>query len=215
MSAFATSWSFWPPVAWAVAMIVALFGGPGGSALGRAPTTETFAISAAPTPADWRYFLKAPERSRAKLWSHHAAQGKKLKDWSWGWRLGWVRACGLVTSAPCPEIIDQALTDKALVVRAEAASWLGRRLAGTADARATSQLKSAFLNPRNHRHGRPLFVEQRILFALHQVGGPDADAAGAELAAADPALELYWQKLRSAEEATPSAAQGVKMPLLF
>jgi hypothetical protein len=157
-----------------------------------------FDIKAEPAPADWRYFLKAPERERELLWSRQSQRGMKLGHWSWGWRLGWVRACGTSEQAYCGQILRTALFDRALVVRAEAATRLGRRYAGSGDADVVRLLAKAYALGRNVRRGQPLFVHMRILFALRDIGGDDALATGEKLAAAHEATAAYWEKLNSA-----------------
>lgn len=159
------------------------------------PAAESFAITKAPAAADWRFFLHAPEIDRERLWTYHARQGKSLRDWAWGWRLGWIRACAFSSKVYCASILTQGLSDKALVVRAEAALWVGRRYSGSANPQVVQALAQAYGNTANLRHGQPLFVQNRILFALHEVGGAEATATGARLAASHPGALAFWQRL--------------------
>lgn len=160
---------------------------------------EGFNIAAEPSRADWRYFVRSPEPNREKLWAYHVTQGKHLKDWSWGWRLGWVRVCGASHRPLCVEILREALGDKAVVVRAEAATRMGRLYEGSGDEAVVTLLAQAYRNSRNLRHGRPLFVQSRILFAIHQIGGDAALATGRALADAHPEARGYWAKLTVAD----------------
>ena len=160
-----------------------------------------FDIHAEPAPADWRYFLKSPERDRELLWSRQVQRGMKLANWSWGWRLGWVRACGTSERDYCAAILRAALFDRALVVRAEAATRLGRRFAGTGDPAVTKLLARAYGLGRNVRKGQPLFVHMRILFALRDIGGDDALSTAESLASSHEATAAYWEKLKSAASA--------------
>lgn len=162
---------------------------------------EGFDIMAEPTPSDWSHFIKSPEPRRMKLWDYQVKRGKRLKDWSWGWRLGWVRTCRLSHQVYCAEILRQALFDKALVVRAEAATQLGRRHEGSRDANTIRLLTKAFADPRNLRGGKPLFVQNRILFSLRQIGGNDAMASGRALATQHRESMVYWARLEAAEKA--------------
>jgi hypothetical protein len=160
---------------------------------------EAFRWDQEPKKADWRYFMKASDGERKKLWEYHEKAGHKLGQWAWGWRLGWVRACGESKEAYCEKLLQAALFDKALVVRAEAATRFGRRYDGTKNAGIVSLLADAFRNKENVRNGAPLFVDERILFALHQVGGEQALKAGTRLAAQYPATAAYWKKLGPAD----------------
>jgi hypothetical protein len=160
-------------------------------------TVEGFDIAKEPTPSDWRFFIKAKEASREKLWTYNTRRGKQLGDWAWGWRLGWVRVCAQSDRPYCAAVLEAALVDKALVVRAEAATRIGRRFEGTGDAHAAALLESAFADRRNVRGGKPMFVQARILFALHGIGGEAPRAAGRRLAASHPTLTAYWAKLEA------------------
>lgn len=154
-----------------------------------------FDIKKEPQRSDWQYFHNAPERFRYDLWRYHRKQGRTLASWSWGWRLGWIRGCAKSTKKYCHVILNRALTDDALVVRAEAATVLGRRYEKTANRHAIVALTKAYQQEANYRNGRPLFVVNRILFALHQIGGTDALAVGSKLAASHPHSRDYWNRV--------------------
>jgi hypothetical protein len=57
----------------------------------------------------------------------------------------------------------------------------------------------SYQESRNFRHGRPLYVQQRILFAIHRIGGPYARDLGLKLSAGHPETKSFWQKLASAQ----------------
>jgi hypothetical protein len=95
----------------------------------------------------------------------------------------------------CREVLLKGLHDKALVVRAEAATVMGNRFEASEDQELIKELTASYKNPRNLRGKHPLFVQYRILFALHQIGGSAAQTRGAELAALHPQTMNYWQKL--------------------
>jgi hypothetical protein len=160
-----------------------------------------FDIHQAPSQADWQFFLRTPAAKRLELWSYHKSKKLQLKDWAWGWRLGWVRACGDDKNAACSDILSAALQDKALVVRAEAATQIGRLFEDTSNQKAVELLASAYNNPRNLRRGKPLFVQSRILFALSRIGGKKALDAAQSLAKSNPQMQLYWSKLRRSTDA--------------
>lgn len=164
-----------------------------------APALAPFDIHAEPSPADWRYFIRAQEKDREQLWTTHALQGTRLGDWSWGWRLGWVRTCDTSQREFCRDILATALFDRALVVRAEAATRIGRRLEGTGDQANLDLLARSFRESRNFRHGHPLFVQHRILFAIHRIGGPYAADLGVKLSSSHPETKSFWKKLVAAQ----------------
>ena len=156
---------------------------------------ENFEISKEPTKSDWKHFHNSTETQRYKLWFYHLKQGKKLKDWAWGWRLGWIRVCANSKKKYCRTILRRALFDKAMVVRAEAATLIGRVYEGTNNPRIVKLLKRAYKIKRNFRSGKPMFVTERILFALHRVGGASIAEEGLQLAKSHPKTHDYWTKV--------------------
>jgi HEAT repeat protein len=101
-------------------------------------------------------------------------------------------------STICPSILDQAFTDRALVVRAEAVSTLGQIHDGSGDAGISKKLLEATTDPRNRRKNTPVMVQRRALYAIKKIGHPEYVKAAAAAAAKDPALNEYWQKLELA-----------------
>jgi hypothetical protein len=166
---------------------------------------DGFEIKREPGKGDWRYFIKAPEAAREQLWAYQANHGKHLKDWAWGWRLGWVRVCGVSDRAYCRGILNEALGDRALVVRAEAATRIGQLYEKSGSDQVIGVLATAYRNPRNVRHGHPLYIQSRILFALRQIGGDHAMATAAQLAAALPETQAYWTRLQSSDHVAAEA----------
>lgn len=161
---------------------------------------DYFDIKAEPATLDWRFFMRASDQDRHRLWTKHLSQRKHLKDWHWGWRLGWIRSCATNKQEPCKQILDEALTDRALVVRAEAATRLGSLYAGSADHAVIAKLENAFTNKGNFRGGQPLFVQQRILYALYVIGDQSQKLRAERLAGRFPATKDYWQRLVAASE---------------
>lgn len=160
---------------------------------------EAFDIRTAPSKADWQSFLKASSANRNELWAYQSSKGAQLKDWAWGWRLGWVRACANGKDAPCDGILNASVSDKALVVRAEGVATLGRLYDGSENERITGLLLNAYRDPRNFRQGKPLFIQSRILFAISRIGGAKALAAAAELAKKESSMQKYWSQLEKAD----------------
>ena len=154
-----------------------------------------FNLNSAPARPDWQYFIQAPEAERERLWLYQTARGKHLRDWSWGWRLGWVRVCGKSQRPFCGTVLKEALFDRALVVRAEAATRIGRLYEGSHRSDVVKLLSAAFRDVRNRRHGKPMFVQTRILYALRQIGGSEALRVGQQLANDHPLVRSYWEKL--------------------
>lgn len=128
-----------------------------------------FDIATTPNPRTWKAFHQSSEDFRSQLWRSYWRQGKRLKDWAWQWRLGWLRRCALSSELYCGDIFEQGLKDPAMVVRAEAATLLGRRFANSHHRQAFDLLRQAYRNPSNRREGEPLFIQYRILAALYSI----------------------------------------------
>ena len=156
---------------------------------------EVFNIETSPKQSDWQAFFKLQPDVRKKLWDYHAKRSKTLGDWAWEWRLGWVKACGKSSQMYCGLILENALKDQALVVRAEAATTIGNRYAGTGYKRATELLVEAYSNPNNHRNKKPLWVQFRILEAMKKIGGKQTKGQASELSRQDARTQSYWKKI--------------------
>jgi len=109
--------------------------------------------------------------------------------------MGWVRACSREPNDYCANILEQALFDKALVVRAEAATQLGRVFAGSKNEKFSNLLLKALNNPKNFRNEKPLFVQQRILFAIKQIDNNKAQKESSKASTLHPDLAVYWTKI--------------------
>lgn len=83
-----------------------------------------------------------------------------------------------------------------MVVRAEAATALGTLYRGKPNQEIIKSLAAAFEDPRNVRNGSPLFVCDRILAALRNMGGVNADKVATNLANKFPQTASYWAKMR-------------------
>ena len=156
---------------------------------------QVFDIKSEPAKSDWQTFHKLDAKGRAQLWHYHSTRGKRLRDWAWGWRIGWVRSCAEDRADYCPIILTHAIKDKAMVVRAEAATTLGDMNQSTGDRRIIKLLTTAYQDKRNLRNGKPLFVQGRILYALKKIGGRTAIKTGGRLAGSHAESKRYWEKL--------------------
>ncbi len=157
---------------------------------------ETFPIHISPSPEDWRGFLLAQPEDRAQLWHYHSNRDKLLKDWSWEWRLAWIKTCIIDSSLYCSHILKAALTDKAAVVRAEAADLIGKRFMNSKSLPALKILHLAYTYQITKMQGKPLFVQLRILKAIHSIGGKHSLGVGTKAAKYSKATKSYWSKLR-------------------
>ncbi len=157
--------------------------------------SELLDITKEPNTKDWKRFIKQPEKARKKMWNYFEARGENLGSWSWGWRIGWVRTCTFSKARFCGEILKSALFDDAVVVRSEAAVRIGKRYEDSKNATVINLLTKAYANKRNIRRGKPLFVQNRILYALRQVGGDSAIATATKLAKSHPQSQSYWSRL--------------------
>jgi len=147
------------------------------------------------TRKNWVYFHGLSGDGRAGIWNRTDKPLHQLKNWHWSWRLGWVQSCTYDNQDYCGSVLRQALTDKALVVRAEAATRLGQRYEGSKDMHAINWLEAAYQNPKNLRNTKPLFVQRRILYALKQIDGEAALNSGQRLAQSHVTTTDYWQKI--------------------
>ena len=148
-----------------------------------------------PSKKTWQYFFKMPKQARGALWLNKKARGVKLKDWSWEWRLAWVRLCSESQNPHCLSILEDAIADPALVVRAEAVRALGLRYRGTANSDALAGLAKEFKNPKNKRRKKPLFIHFRILKAIKDIGGKESKILGTHLASSFAKTDSYWKGL--------------------
>jgi hypothetical protein len=168
------------------------------SITGTSASETKFKIDVPPTAAEWQHFNRMNAAQLKRLWSYQENRGfKGLGDWAWQWRMGWMRRCS-EGSMPelCTNLILQGLKDEAMVVRAEAANTIAVIYRGKPDPTIIKELSNAYADPRNVRNGSPLFVCDRILSALHNMGGPLADTTAIRLANKFPTTAAYWSKVR-------------------
>ena len=154
-----------------------------------------------PSRQAWQTFMLSRTDRLEELWNFHQAGGHRLKDWHWGWRLGWIRVCSksYARKRPmhiCSGIVREGLRDKALLVRAEAASETGRQFQGKPNMQVIEDLKRTAANPANFRNGTPVIVHRRILAALYAIGGESAFATGDTIANTHPDSLKFWQSLK-------------------
>ncbi len=138
-------------------------------------SSQVFDISKAPNQRTWKAFFAYPEKTRKDLWHSKQQQGFQLRNWAWQWRLAWIRTCARSQELYCGEIMSAALQDPALVVRAESASLIGQRFAGTGNPQALQLLKEAFYDKRNLRDGKAMFIQYRILSAIYEISPEDTE----------------------------------------
>jgi len=159
---------------------------------------ELLDIAKSPTQAEWRTFNNLSSKKILQLWSYHSARGKKLTDWSWEWRIGWVRSCLKPNNKAknyCLKVIKDGLSNDALVVRSETAKHLGISYQGSENSKIIKMLVQAYKDKRNQRNQKPLFIQKYILFSLSQIQGKEAKYIGETLANRHSEMKLYWQKI--------------------
>ena len=158
----------------------------------------------APTKTEWQFFIKSPKEFKSRLWvDSQSGEKKGLAVWSWQWRLGWLRACKKFADLPkaknpkwCKTIEKLAVRDNALVVRSEAVQVLKSKSSFYSEKRLLKLIQMAFEHPGNYRNKKPLFIINRILFALHELGTPKALKLLSHLSSKDPRLREYAKKLK-------------------
>ena len=149
-----------------------------------------------PAKLEWIRFMDLSGNEAESLWNDQLHKGTKLADWDWKWRLGWIGLCRKGNKpAFCSTVLADGLADKALVVRAESASAMGKSHAASMDPEASRKLLAMLDDPRNRRGKTPVMVQKRALYALHQIGHAESNKAAAAIAAKDPVLKEYWSKL--------------------
>ena len=153
-------------------------------------------IKTEPTPKDWKYFHAMSPRDHQNLWERHEESGIKFRDWSWSWRIGWIRVCTFRPEDYCQGLLIGGLWDQALLVRAEAAYRIGNRYAGTENTSAIEILTKAFSNGKNWRNGKPLKIQNKIIHALYKIGGEGGVLAAKSLAASSDDTKVYFSKLQ-------------------
>ncbi|MFK7825119.1 MAG: hypothetical protein AB8G05_13265 [Oligoflexales bacterium] len=154
-----------------------------------------FDISKAVSKEDWSFFMQSAITWKKQFWHYHWNRGKSLGDWSWTWRSGWLQVCSQESKKWCTQILQAALFDKALVIRAKAAQVWGRLYSGTGNPAIGGMLEKAYQMKENNRNGKPLFIKKRILFALKSIGGDKNLITGRNLASSNVQMLDYWQRL--------------------
>lgn len=148
-----------------------------------------------PEKKAWQKFVRMSESEHKVLWQDLQRQGLSFEKLSWEWRTGWIQVCAQRSSALCGHILQWGLFDRALVVRAEAASRMGERFAGTGHSPALRLLATAFAVQQNKKGKDPLYVQFRILHAIQQIGGKEGQALGQRLATSSPITARYWTRI--------------------
>ena len=147
-----------------------------------------------PSAEKWHEFQDLSSESRLKAWYSMKDFGwDKIK---WKWKLALIVACDTnINQEFCKQVMILALKDKALVVRAQSASLIAKAYHKNPDSRIISLLEKASANSNNYRGGEPLYVQYRIIHALHEIGGAKAAAAARHIATAHKKTYSYWSKL--------------------
>ena len=92
---------------------------------------ELFPVDKEPNKQEWTAFFALSNREAEDLWAYHLNKSRKLKDWSWQWRVAWIRKCQSQSTQVCSRILSQALADPAMVVRSEAVETIATRFENT------------------------------------------------------------------------------------
>lgn len=171
----------------------------------------------APTKTEWQYFHKMTDAQLIKLWTFEQQRGhRNLGAWAWQWRIGWLERCETnVMPDLCSQILASGLKDEAMVVRADAASRIGKRYEGKPSKLISDELTHAYRDARNSRHGNPLFVCERILGAMHQIGGEPLNKIATRLLRSTQKPSRIGQKLKDVRKNNPTSIvdQNFKAPI--
>ncbi len=161
----------------------------------QAGSLPTWNWQLSPQKKDWQRFMKMAESEHKSTWKDLEKRKITFEKLSWEWRTGWIQVCSQRSSSLCGQILQWGLFDRALVVRAEAASRMGERFSGTGHPPALRLLATAYAVQQNKKGKDPLYVQYRILHAIQQIGGKQSLELGQKLAHASPATARYWTKL--------------------
>ena len=156
---------------------------------------KNFSMKKEPKPLDWKNFFESSGLSRKQMWHKLVGEQKHFKDLHWSWRMAWVKSCTFSNESYCLALLKEALIeDKALVVRAEAATRLGDRFEKSGNKDAVDLLSQSFKNQFNHRNNKPLFIQTRILDSIYRIGGKHGLVIATKLAETSNETRDYWKK---------------------
>lgn len=147
-----------------------------------APAAGGIDIKQHPTRSEWQYFLRKGAELQKSIWLEQKSKGVNFAHWSWGWRILWLKSCGVSPASHCVDILVQGFDDPALVVRAETITQLGWRHQGSGDRKILAKLQGAFMEERNFRNHKPMFIHENILRAMEMIGGKRSQEIRAQLA---------------------------------
>jgi hypothetical protein len=163
---------------------------------------KNFIPSEQPSNADWRRFHQMSIEDLTQLWRTQgyksAPKAPRLADWSWQWRLAWLRTCQHTDRAiaACAHIVTDGLIDKALVVRAEAVDVFAMQKKYNFTESEVKTLKAMYLREDSTRHDQPLFICRNILRVLTRSPNKYAQKAAGELSSHNPKMLAYYKGLR-------------------
>ena len=124
-----------------------------------------------PDQREWQYFLRNGLELQKNIWEEQRRKGIAFADWSWKWRILWLKSCEQSQMQHCEGIMTAGLHDAALVVRAEAITQLGLRHQDSRSKAVLDKLARVAREPRNFRNGKPMFIHQNIKLAQQRVAG--------------------------------------------
>ena len=127
-----------------------------------------------PNQSEWKYFLQQDVRFQKNLWHSKSKRNIRFSDWSWGWKILWLRACSTKTEGYCQHILARGFEDSAMVVRAEAIKQIAKRMQGSGNVAMLRRLQVAFEDRRNFRNRQLMFIHRHILAAMKVIGGKES-----------------------------------------
>ncbi len=158
-------------------------------------TWKSFSMKKEPKALDWKNFFESSDISKKQMWNKLVKKQQNFKELHWSWRMAWVKSCTFSNENYCLSLLKEALIkDKALVVRAEAASRIGDRFEKSANKDAVDLLQLSFKNGSNTRNNKPLFIQTRILDSIYRIGGKHGLVIATKLAETSDETKDYWKK---------------------
>ena len=158
-------------------------------------------LKKAPSNEEWRFFLNTSSKWKESVWKKLRQENNKFSQWTWGWKLAWLRSCIKKKLSYCQKIVNWSINDPALVIRSMAVNILGQNYARSNHQEVIDILSREYLKKRNLNNNKPTFIHKRILWALQNIGGEQSLKEALHLSNKYKSTQTYWSYLSKSKEA--------------